>query len=60
MLTAALDNVKPVVEVKSRRVGALPTRCPWKSVRSAVQTLAMRWLTKPRAAQRESMASPRA
>ena len=29
----ALDNVKPVVEVKSRRVGGPPTRSRWRSAR---------------------------
>jgi len=44
MLTAALDNVKPVVEVKSRRVGGATYQVPVE-VRSSRRTaLAMRWV----------------
>ena len=44
MLTTALDNVKPVVEVKSRRVGGATYQVPVE-VRSSRRTaLAMRWV----------------
>ena len=39
-LKRALDNIKPAVEVRSRRVGGLLTRCQLK-LRQAVQQL---WL----------------
>src|ERR1051325_11706614 len=44
MLTAALDNVKPVVEVKSRRVGGATYQVPVEVRAQRRQTLAMRWL----------------
>ena len=34
LLSQALDNVKPVVEVKSRRVGGATTRCPLRACRT--------------------------
>jgi small subunit ribosomal protein S7 len=37
VLQQALDNVKPVVEVKSRRVGGAPIRCPSKFAPTAVR-----------------------
>ena len=44
VLSAALDNVKPVVEVKSRRVGGATYQVPIE-VRSVRRTaLAMRWI----------------
>jgi small subunit ribosomal protein S7 len=44
LFQAALDNVRPVVEVKSRRVGGATYQVPVE-VRSSRQTaLAMRWL----------------
>jgi len=39
LLTQALDNVKPMVEVKSRRVGGATYRCPSKCAPRA----ARRW-----------------
>lgn len=33
VITRAIENAKPRVEVKSRRVGAPPTRCLWKWTR---------------------------
>ncbi len=43
-LELALDNVKPVVEVKSRRVGGATYQVPIEVRPSRRQTLAMRWL----------------
>jgi small subunit ribosomal protein S7 len=44
LLTKALDNVKPVVEVKSRRVGGATYQVPVEVRASRRQTLAMRWV----------------
>src|ERR1700733_8513678 len=44
MLQAALDNVKPVVEVKSRRVGGATYQVPVEVRSTRRQTLAMRWV----------------
>jgi small subunit ribosomal protein S7 len=44
MLSTALDNVKPVVEVKSRRVGGATYQVPVEVRAQRRQTLAMRWL----------------
>jgi small subunit ribosomal protein S7 len=44
VLQLALDNVKPVVEVKSRRVGGATYQVPIEVRMSRRQTLAMRWL----------------
>ena len=44
MLSAALDNVKPVVEVKSRRVGGATYQVPVEVRATRRQTLAMRWM----------------
>jgi small subunit ribosomal protein S7 len=43
-LTTALDNVKPVVEVKSRRVGGATYQVPVEVRATRRQTLAMRWI----------------
>jgi small subunit ribosomal protein S7 len=43
-LSAALDNVKPVVEVKSRRVGGATYQVPVEVRAARRQTLAMRWI----------------
>jgi len=43
VLSQALDNVKPAVEVKSRRVGGAPTRCLSKCA-PAVARPGMRWV----------------
>ena len=40
----ALDNVRPVVEVKSRRVGGAPYQIPVEVRSDRGMTLAMRWL----------------
>ena len=44
LLTQALDNVKPMVEVKSRRVGGATYQVPVEVRSSRQQALAMRWL----------------
>ena len=44
LLEAALENVKPVVEVKSRRVGGATYQVPVEVRPARRQTLAMRWV----------------
>ena len=44
LITVALDNVKPAVEVKSRRVGGATYQVPVEVRPTRRQTLAMRWL----------------
>ena len=44
VLSSALDNVKHVVEVKSRRVGGATYQVPVEVRASRRQTLAMRWV----------------
>jgi len=44
LLELALENVKPVVEVKSRRVGGATYQVPIEVRYSRRQTLAMRWI----------------
>ena len=44
MLTKALDNVRPMVEVKSRRVGGATYQVPVEVRPARRQTLAMRWM----------------
>jgi len=57
MLTQALDNVKPMVEVKSRRVGGATYQVPVEVRASRRQTLAMRWIIEAaRARTEKSMA----
>ena len=46
VFTAALDNVRPVVEVKSRRVGGSNYQVPIEVTPARSQALALRWLTK--------------
>ena len=43
MLETALDNIKPMVEVKSRRVGGATYQVPIEVRPSRRRTLAMRW-----------------
>ena len=58
-LKRALDNVKPSLEVKSRRVGGATYQVP-VDVRPARQTtLALRWLVKYSAERREKTMSER-
>ena len=57
VLSAALDNVKPVVEVKSRRVGGATYQVPVEVRSTRRQTLAMRWvIDAARARSEKSMA----
>ena len=44
LLEQALDNVKPMVEVKSRRVGGATYQVPVEVRPARRQTLAMRWV----------------
>jgi small subunit ribosomal protein S7 len=44
ILSTALDNVKPVVEVKSHRVGGATYQVPVEVRSTRRQTLAMRWV----------------
>ena len=44
LLETALENVKPVVEVKSRRVGGATYQVPVEVRPARRQTLAMRWI----------------
>ncbi len=44
VFSKALDNVKPVVEVKSRRVGGATYQVPMDIPESRREALAMRWL----------------
>ena len=57
VLSTALDNVKPVVEVKSRRVGGATYQVPVEVRSTRRQTLAMRWvIDAARARSEKSMA----
>ena len=57
ILSTALDNVKPVVEVKSRRVGGATYQVPVEVRSTRRQTLAMRWVIEAaRARSEKSMA----
>ena len=44
LLQTALDNIKPMVEVKSRRVGGATYQVPVEVRPARRQTLAMRWV----------------
>ena len=44
LFSKALDNVKPIVEVKSRRVGGATYQIPVEVRQARSVTLAMRWL----------------
>ena len=57
VLSQALENVKPVVEVKSRRVGSATYQVPVEVRATRRQTLAMRWVIEAaRARSEKSMA----
>jgi small subunit ribosomal protein S7 len=57
LLSVALENVKPVVEVKSRRVGGATYQVPVEVRSTRRQTLAMRWMIEAaRARSEKSMA----
>ena len=59
LLNQALDNVKPMVEVKSRRVGGATYQVPIEVRSTRRQTLAMRWLIDAAAARSEKSRSQR-
>ena len=53
LLSMALDNVKPTVEVKSRRVGGATYQVPIEVRQGRSTTLALRWLVMYSRARRE-------
>ena len=59
LLTQALDNVKPMVEVKSRRVGGATYQVPIEVRSQRRQTLAMRWVIEAASARSEKSMSQR-
>jgi small subunit ribosomal protein S7 len=59
LLTQALDNVKPMVEVKSRRVGGATYQVPIEVRSTRRQTLAMRWVIEAAQARSEKSMSQR-
>ena len=59
LLTQALDNVKPMVEVKSRRVGGATYQVPIEVRAQRRQTLAMRWVIEAASARSEKSMSQR-
>jgi small subunit ribosomal protein S7 len=59
LLTQALDNVKPMVEVKSRRVGGATYQVPVEVRSQRRQTLAMRWVIDAASARSEKSMSQR-
>jgi len=59
LLAQALDNVKPTVEVKSRRVGGATYQVPVEVRASRRQTLAMRWVIEAAAARSEKSMAQR-
>ena len=59
LLTLALDNVKPMVEVKSRRVGGATYQVPVEVRSTRRQTLAMRWVIDAAQARSEKSMSQR-
>jgi small subunit ribosomal protein S7 len=59
VLTQALDNVKPMVEVKSRRVGGATYQVPIEVRTQRRQTLAMRWVIEAAQARSEKSMSQR-
>jgi small subunit ribosomal protein S7 len=46
MFTKAMENIKPQLEVKSRRVGGSNYQVPVEVTPARSQALALRWLTK--------------
>ena len=59
LLTQALDNVKPMVEVKSRRVGGATYQVPIEVRAQRRQTLAMRWVIEAATARSEKSMAQR-
>jgi small subunit ribosomal protein S7 len=58
-LKRALDNVKPAIEVKSRRVGGATYQVPVEVRASRSTTLALRWLVQFSRARREKTMTDR-
>ncbi len=58
-LKKALDNVRPAIEVKSRRVGGATYQVPVEVKPARANTLAMRWLVSFSRARREKTMSDR-
>jgi small subunit ribosomal protein S7 len=58
-LKRALDNVKPALEVKSRRVGGATYQVPVEVAGTRSTTLALRWLIQYSQARREKTMSDR-
>jgi small subunit ribosomal protein S7 len=59
LLQKALDNVKPMVEVKSRRVGGATYQVPVEVRPQRRQTLAMRWVIEAAKARSEKSMAQR-
>ena len=59
LLSMALDNVKPTVEVKSRRVGGATYQVPVEVRAARRQTLAMRWVIEAAQARSEKSMAQR-
>ena len=59
LLSMALDNVKPAVEVKSRRVGGATYQVPVEVRSTRRQTLAMRWVIEAAQARSEKSMAQR-
>jgi small subunit ribosomal protein S7 len=59
MLGQALDNIKPAVEVKSRRVGGATYQVPVEVRSTRRQTLAMRWVIEAAQARSEKSMAQR-
>jgi len=58
-LKRALDNVKPAIEVKSRRVGGATYQVPIEVKANRSTTLALRWLVKYSSERREKTMAER-
>jgi len=58
-LKKALDNIKPSVEVKSRRVGGATYQVPIEVQNRRATTLALRWLTQNTRKRREKSSADR-
>ena len=58
-LKKALDNIKPQVEVKSRRVGGATYQVPVEVQNRRATTLALRWLTQNTRRRREKSSADR-
>jgi len=59
VLKRALDNIRPALEVRSRRVGGATYQVPVDVRPSRAQTLALRWLTDYSRARREKTMTER-